>query len=158
MSARQWVKDLRRCPTRYSESHGRTIRGWAAWFRYERYKRLGPIHATTTSTSTSFDTLRHSGSIHHGVTLGDGQPVFFHDEGHWTRLIQGLSDKVVPRDGIVCPVYSMHDLFHALVKTPQSNRYRGIQHWRSGYANGLRQWLTGRYDSAHRLLLTMWGF
>jgi REP element-mobilizing transposase RayT len=61
--------------------------------------------------------------------------VLFHDEGHYSRFTQGLSDEVVRSGWIVLAFCWMPNHIHALVKTPEPNLSRGMQHWLSGYAN-----------------------
>ena len=79
--------------------------------------------------------LQYSGAIYHLVTRGDGRRALFHDEEHYTRFTQGLSDEVVRSGWIVLAFCWMPNHIHALVKTPEPNLCRGMQHWLSGYAN-----------------------
>ena len=74
--------------------------------------------------------LRYPGAIYHLVTRGDGRRTLFHDDGHYARFTQGLSDEV-SRSGLLW----MPNHVHALIKTPEPNLCRGMQHWLSGYAN-----------------------
>ena len=74
--------------------------------------------------------LQYPGAIYHLVPRGDGRRTLFHDDGHYARFTQGLSDEV-SRSGLLW----MPNHVHALIKTPEPNWCRGMQHWLSGYAN-----------------------
>ena len=78
--------------------------------------------------------LQCPGAIYHLVTRGDGRRSLFHDDGHYARFTQGLSDEV-DRSGIVLAFCWMPNHGHSLSKTPEPNLCRGMQHWLSGYAN-----------------------
>ena len=44
--------------------------------------------------------LQYPGAIYHLVTRGDGRRTLFHDDGHYARFTQGLSDEV-SRSGLL---------------------------------------------------------
>ena len=79
--------------------------------------------------------LQNPGAIYHLVTRGDGRRTLFHDDGHYARFTQGLSDEVSRSRWIVMAFFWMPNHVHVLIKTPEPNLCRGIQHWLSGYAN-----------------------
>ena len=79
--------------------------------------------------------LQYENAIYHIVTRGDGRRRLFHDEGHYQRFTQGLIDEVDRSGWIVVAYCWMPNHIHALIKTPQPNLCRGMQHWLSGYAN-----------------------
>lgn len=96
--------------------------------------------------------VQYPGAIYHVVTRGDGRRALFHDEGHYARFTQGLSDEVVRSDWMVLAFCWMPNHIHALIKTPEPNLCRGIQHWLSGYANwyAIRNQRTGHlYQDIH---------
>jgi REP element-mobilizing transposase RayT len=74
-------------------------------------------------------------AIYHIVTRGDGRRKIFHDDGHYQRFTKGLMDEVDRSRWIVIAYCWMPNHIHALIKTPQPNLCRGMQHWLSGYAN-----------------------
>ena len=74
--------------------------------------------------------LQNPGAIYYLVPREDGRRTLFHDDGHYARFTQGLSDEV-SRSGL----WWMPNHVHALIKTPEPNLCRGMQHWLSGYAN-----------------------
>ena len=45
--------------------------------------------------------LRYPGAIYHLVTRGDGRRTLFHDDAHYARFTQGLSDEISRSDWIV---------------------------------------------------------
>ena len=79
--------------------------------------------------------LQYENAIYHVVTRGDGQRRLFHDEGHYKRFTEGLAEQVDRRGWQVIAYCWMPNHIHALIRTPQPNLARGIQHWLSGYAN-----------------------
>ncbi len=79
--------------------------------------------------------LQYPGAIYHIVTRGDGRRRLFHDDGHYERFTRGLAEEVVRSGWIVIAYCWMPNHDHALIKTPQPNLCRGMQHWLSGYAN-----------------------
>ena len=79
--------------------------------------------------------LQYPGAIYHLVTRGDGRRTLFHDDGHYARFTQGLSDEVSRSGWFVLAFCWMPNHVHALIKTPEPNLCRGMQHWLSGYAN-----------------------
>ena len=78
--------------------------------------------------------LQYPGAIYHLVTRGDGRRTLFHDDGHYVRFTQGLSDEVDRSGWVVLAFCWMPNHVHALIKTPEPNLCRGMQHWLSGYA------------------------
>ena len=62
-----------------------------------------------------------------GVSLGDGRRTLFHDDGHYARFTQGLSDEVSRSGWIVLAFCWMPNQVHALIKTPEPNLCRGMQ-------------------------------
>jgi len=79
--------------------------------------------------------LQYPGAIYHIVTRGDGRRKLFHDDGHFERFTRGLAEEVDRSGWIVIAYGWMPNHIHALIKTPQPNLCRGMQHWLSGYAN-----------------------
>ena len=79
--------------------------------------------------------LQYPGAIYHLVPRGDGRRTLFHGDGHYARFTQGLSDEVSRINWIVLAFCWMPNHVHALIKTPEPNLCRGMQHWLSGYAN-----------------------
>ena len=79
--------------------------------------------------------LQYENAIYHIVTRGDGRRRLFHDPGHYERFTQGLADQVDRCGWIVVAYCWMPNHIHALIKTPEPNLCRGMQHWLSGYAN-----------------------
>ncbi len=79
--------------------------------------------------------LQYENAIYHIVTRGDGRRLLFHDDRHYERFTEGLIDEVDRSGWIVVAFCWMPNHVHALVKTPQPNLCRGMQHWLSGYAN-----------------------
>jgi REP element-mobilizing transposase RayT len=79
--------------------------------------------------------LQYENAIYHIVTRGDGRRRLFHDERHYERFTQGLIDEVDRSGWVVIAYCWMPNQIHALIKTPQPNLCRGMQHWLSGYAN-----------------------
>ena len=61
--------------------------------------------------------LQYSGAIYHLVTRGDGRRTLFHDDGHYARFTQGLSDEVDRSGWIVLAFCWMPNHVHALIKT-----------------------------------------
>ena len=90
--------------------------------------------------------LQYPGAIYHLVTRGDGRRTLFHDDGHDARFTQGLIDEVSWSGWIVLAFCWMPNHVHALIKTPEPNLCRGMQHWLSGYANWYAK--RNRYTSA----------
>ncbi len=90
--------------------------------------------------------LQYPGAIYHLVTRGDGRRTLFHDDGHYSRFAQGLSDEVSRSGWIVLTFCWMPNHVHALIKTPEPNLCRGMPYWRSGYANWYAK--RNRYTSA----------
>jgi putative transposase len=79
--------------------------------------------------------LQYPGAIYHLVTRGDGRRKLFHDQGHYERFTKGLQDEVDRSGWVVLAYCWMPNHIHALIKTPEPNLCRGMQHWLSGYAN-----------------------
>ncbi len=79
--------------------------------------------------------LQYPGAIYHLVTRGEGRRALFHDEAHYARFTQGLIDEVDRSGWIVLAFCWMPNHVHAMIKTPEPNLCRGMQHWLSGYAN-----------------------
>jgi len=79
--------------------------------------------------------LEYENAIYHIVTRGDGRRRLFHDSGHYERFTQGLIDEVDRSSWVVLAFCWMPNHIHALIRTPQANLCRGMQHWLSGYAN-----------------------
>jgi REP element-mobilizing transposase RayT len=79
--------------------------------------------------------LQYENAIYHILTRGDGRRRLFHDSGHYERFTQGLADEVDRSGWIIVAYCWMPNHIHALIKTPQPNLCRGMQHWLSGYAN-----------------------
>jgi putative transposase len=79
--------------------------------------------------------LQYEDAIYHIVTRGDGRRKLFHDDRHYQRFTQGLIDEVDRSRWVVIAYCWMPNHIHALIKTPQPNLCRGMQHWLSGYAN-----------------------
>ena len=79
--------------------------------------------------------LQYEDAIYHVVTRGDDQRRLCHDEGHYKRFTEGLAEQVDRRGWQVIAYCWMPNHIHALIRTPQPNLARGIQHWLSGYAN-----------------------
>ena len=63
----------------------------------------------------------------------------FHDDRHYERFTRGLAEEVDRREWIVIAYCWMPNHIHALIRTPQPNLSRGMQHWLSGYANWYAQ-------------------
>lgn len=59
----------------------------------------------------------------------------FHDDGHYNRFTEGLVAQVDRCGWQVIAFCWMPNHIHALIRTPQPNLARGMQHWLSGYAN-----------------------
>ena len=59
--------------------------------------------------------IQYPGAIYHLLTRGDGRRALFHDEGHYTRFTQGLSDEVVRSGWIVLAFCWMPNHVHALI-------------------------------------------
>ena len=79
--------------------------------------------------------LQYENAIYHVVTRGDGRRRLLHDEGHYTRFTEGLVQQVDRCGWQVIAYCWMPNHIHALIRTPQPNLARGMQHWLSGYAN-----------------------
>ena len=79
--------------------------------------------------------LEYENAIYHVVTRGEARRKLFHDASHYERFTQGLIDEVDRSGWLVVGYCWMPNHIHALVKTPQPNLARGMQHWLSGYAN-----------------------
>lgn len=79
--------------------------------------------------------IQYPSAIYHIVTRGDGRRKLFHDDGHYERFTRGLAEEVDRSGWIVIAYCWMPNHIHALIKTPQPNLCRGMQHWLSGYAN-----------------------
>lgn len=79
--------------------------------------------------------LQFPGAIYHIVARGDGRKVIFHDGEHYQRLTQGLAAEVQRSGWEVLAYCWMPSHIHLLVRTPEPNLSRGMQHWLSGYAN-----------------------
>jgi REP element-mobilizing transposase RayT len=79
--------------------------------------------------------LQYKNAIYHVVTRGDGRRRLFHDEGHYQRFTQGLQEQVDRCGWQVIAYCWMPNHIHCLIRTPQPNLARGMQHWLSGYAN-----------------------
>ena len=79
--------------------------------------------------------IQYPGAIYHIITRGDGRRKIFHDDGHYERFTCGLIEEVDRSGWIVIAYCWMPNHIHALIKTPQPNLCRGMQHWLSGYAN-----------------------
>ena len=79
--------------------------------------------------------VQFPGAIYHVVTRGDARRKIFHDDGHDQRFTRGLAEEVDRSRWIVIAYCWMPNHIHALIKTPQPNLSRGMQHWLSGYAN-----------------------
>ena len=75
------------------------------------------------------------GAIYHIVTRGDGRQLLFHDDRHYERFTEGLEAEVLRSNWQVIAYCWMPNHIHALIKTPEPNLSRGMQHWLSGYAN-----------------------
>ncbi|KAA1259143.1 chromosomal replication initiation protein [Rubripirellula obstinata] len=82
-----------------------------------------------------FPRLQYENAIYHIVARGDGRRKLFHDQGHYDRFTKGLVDEVDRSGWVVVAFCWMPNHIHALIKTPQPNLCRGMQHWLSGYAN-----------------------
>ncbi len=90
--------------------------------------------------------LQYENAICHVVTRGDGRRRLFHDKRHYQRFTEGLTQQVTRCRWQVIAYCWMPNHIHALVRTPQPNLARGMQHWLSGYAN----WYTKRnHRSGH---------
>ncbi|TWU48929.1 chromosomal replication initiation protein [Rubripirellula tenax] len=79
--------------------------------------------------------LEYANAIYHVVTRGEGRRKLFHDQSHFERFTQGLVDEVDRSGWLVVAYCWMPNHIHALIRTPQPNLARGMQHWLSGYAN-----------------------
>jgi REP element-mobilizing transposase RayT len=79
--------------------------------------------------------LHYDNAIYHVLTRGDGKRRLFHDEGHYERFTEGLAAQVDRCGWQVIAYCWMPNHIHALIRTPQPNLARGMQHWLSGYAN-----------------------
>lgn len=79
--------------------------------------------------------VQFPGAIYHIVTRGDGRRELFHDERHYQRLTDGLAEEVVRSNWQILAYCWMPNHIHLLLKTPEPNLSRGMQHWLSGYAN-----------------------
>ena len=79
--------------------------------------------------------VQFPGAIYHIVTRGDGRRELFHDLGHYQRFTDGLADEVVRSNWQVIAYCWMPNHIHLVLKTPEANLSRGMQHWLSGYAN-----------------------
>ena len=102
------------------------------------------------------DRLQYSGAIYHTLTPADGRRKLFHDDCHDERFTQGLRDKIDRSGWVVLAYCWMPNHIHALIKTPEPNLCRGMQHWLSGYANwyAKRNRRTGHlYQGRHKARL-----
>ncbi len=81
--------------------------------------------------------LQYPDAIDHLVTRGVRRRTLLHDDGHYKRFTQGLSDEVSRSGWIVLAFCWMPNHVHAMIKTPEPNLYRGMQYWLSGNANWL---------------------
>ena len=79
--------------------------------------------------------VQYPGAIYHVITRGDGKREIFHDDRHYQRLTDGLTDEVKRSGWIVTAYCWLPNHIHLLVKTPEPNLSNGMQHWLSGYAN-----------------------
>jgi REP element-mobilizing transposase RayT len=79
--------------------------------------------------------VEYENAIYHIVTRGDGRRRIFHDGRHYERFTEGLTAQVDRCGWRVIACCWMPNHIHALIKTPQPNLCRGMQHWLSGYAN-----------------------
>jgi len=79
--------------------------------------------------------LQYENAIYHVVTRGDGRRRLFQDEGHYGRFTVCLIDQVDRCGWSIIAFCWMPNHIHALVRTPQPNLARGMQHWLRGYAN-----------------------
>ena len=79
--------------------------------------------------------VQFPGAIFHVVTRGDGRQKLFHDDRHYKRFTEGLEAEVLRSKWQVVAYCWMPNHIHALIKTPEPNLSRGMQHWLSGYAN-----------------------
>ena len=79
--------------------------------------------------------IQFPGAIYHVITRGDGRQLLFHDDRHYERFTEGLETQVLRCNWQVLAYCWLPNHIHALIKTPEPNLSRGMQHWLSGYAN-----------------------
>ena len=79
--------------------------------------------------------IQFSGAFYHIVTRGDGRQLLLHDDRHYERFTEGLEAEVHRSNWQVIAYCWMPNHIYALIKTPEPNLSRGMQHWLSGYAN-----------------------
>ncbi len=83
--------------------------------------------------------VQYAGAIYHILTRGDGRRRLFHDDGHYERFAPGLAEEV-DRSGWIAIAYCwLPNHIHALIKTPEANLCRGMQHWRCRLCQLVRQ-------------------
>ncbi len=72
--------------------------------------------------------IQFSGAIYHIVNRPNARKTIFHDDGHYERITRGLAEEVERSAWKVISYCWMPNHIHLLVRTPEPNLSRGMQH------------------------------